>query len=203
MKLVLATHNKGKSIEMKAILEKLLPSFTLLDLNHYPYYPEPEEIGTTMEDNAIIKVESAFNYTGLPCIADDGGLEVDALGGAPGVYSKRFGGEQLGFTEKIKLLLELLKDTENANRSAQYRCIMAVKLSRESGVELFSGTCAGSIAHQPSGIHGFGFDPVFFLSKYNCTMAELNPDIKNTISHRYKALCQAGEFLSKVEKNKL
>ncbi len=198
MKLFLATNNKGKLREMHAILSTLVPEIELLDVSNYPNYPEPEETGSTMEENAIIKVEAAYQYTGLPCIADDGGLEVDALGGSPGVHSKRFGGEHLPFNEKINLLLDLLKDVGEEERTAQYRCVMAVKIPEVSGVRTFTGICPGKIGTDTRGSNGFGFDSVFYLPNHSCTMAELDVAEKNEISHRYKALMKAARYIAEV-----
>ncbi len=192
--LVLATHNSHKAHEMREILTRKVLDLKLLTLNDFPSAVEPEETGTTMEENASIKAKAALSATGLISLADDGGLEVDALDGAPGVYSKRFGGKSTPFSEKIKLLLEKLEGVPWAKRTARYRCVLGLAIPH-GPLELFEATCEGRIAFEPHGIGGFGFDPVFWLQEQERMMAELTTEEKNQISHRGKVMKQVIDYL--------
>ena len=192
--LVLATHNAHKAREMRQILLERFPDLNILTLNDFPDALEPEETGTTMKENAFIKVLAGLETTRKACLADDGGLEVDALDGEPGVYSKRFGGESTPFSEKIKLLLEKLKEVPWEKRTARYRCVLGLAIPGHD-VRFFDATCEGYIAFEPKGINGFGFDPIFWVKKRDCTMAELSAEEKNKISHRGKAIHLLFNFL--------
>jgi len=183
--LVIATHNRKKAGEMVMILQGYFPSLEIKTLADFDGAPEPEETGTTYRDNARIKVESAVAFTGLPCIADDAGLEIDALDGAPGLYSKRFGGEDLDFPSKMARILELMEGAED--RSARFRCCVAYAAPGMS-VEEFEATCEGRIGLGASGTGGFGYDPIFWPDGLDCTMADLTPEQKHAISHRGKVL---------------
>jgi XTP/dITP diphosphohydrolase len=190
--LVIATHNRKKAGEMVTILSQRFPHLTIKTLADYEGAPEPEETGTTYRENAAIKAESAFAFTGEWCVADDAGLEIDFLDGAPGLYSKRFGGEDLPFPEKIALILEKLGDTEN--RGARFRCNVAVK-GPGIETEVFEATCEGKIGVEPSGNGGFGYDPIFRPDGLDCTMADLTAAEKHQISHRGKVLKLVGDYL--------
>ncbi len=144
-----------------------------------------EEDGKTYQDNAIKKARAAAQVTGSLAIADDSGLEVDALDGAPGVYSARFGGESLSQAEKNSLLLQQLNGIRA--RSARFRCVIAV-VTPNGDVRTTEGSCEGVIGYAPQGTQGFGYDPLFFLPEHGKTMAELEPAMKNSISHRAQAL---------------
>ena len=185
--LVIASHNRKKAGEMLTILSELLPGLELLTLADFDGAPEPEETGATYRENAAIKAESGAAYTGLPSLADDAGLEIDALGGAPGLYSKRFGGEELPFPEKMARILGLLKDVPDEKRGARFRCVIALA-DKDNPTQFFEATCEGRIAQAPSGIGGFGYDPIFYLPELGCSMADLTADQKNQISHRGKVL---------------
>lgn len=177
---------------MRTILSELLPGVELLTLNDFPKVEEPEETGTTYSENASIKAEHAAAHTGEWCIADDAGLEIDALEGAPGVFSKRFGGEALPFPEKMVLILEALNGRED--RAARFRCCIALARSGQK-TEVIEATCEGQIAEEPSGAGGFGYDPIFWLPELGCTMADLSAAQKHEISHRGKVLrCFADRF---------
>jgi XTP/dITP diphosphohydrolase len=193
-KLVIATHNRKKAGEMMTILSRRFPNTQIVTLADYADAPEPEETGTTYAENALIKAHSAFAFTGELCVADDAGLEIDALDGAPGLYSKRFGGEGLPFPEKIAMILDLMKDTDNDRRGARFRCNVAVVGSGIVPV-VFEEICEGMISESPSGNGGFGYDPVFFLPELGCTMADLTADQKHAISHRGKVLKTVGDYL--------
>ena len=188
-RLVVATHNLKKAGEMLTILQARFPNLGLRTLRDYPNAPEPEETGATYAENATIKAESAAALTGEWCLADDAGLEIDALDGAPGLYSKRFGGESLPFPEKIALILSQIG---NGPRTARFRCCVALSKSGEP-TQVFEATCEGRIADRPSGGGGFGYDPIFFLPELGRTMAELTPEEKHAVSHRGRVLREFGE----------
>jgi XTP/dITP diphosphohydrolase len=191
--LVIATFNLKKGGEMAQILGHLLPGVSLHTLQEFPDAREPEETGVTYRENALIKAIAGCQASGLPSIADDAGLEIDALDGAPGVYSKRFGGEDLPFPQKIARILELLRHVPEEDRSARFQCWIALA---EPGREpiTFSATCEGRIGLEPSGGGGFGYDPIFYLPELGCTMATLTPDQKHQISHRGKVLRQFATY---------
>lgn len=186
--LVVATHNRKKGGEMLTILSERLPGLQLLTLADFPAAPEPEETGSTYRDNAGIKARSAADFTGLPSLADDAGLEIDWLEGAPGLYSKRFGGEEMSFPDKMARVLELLQGVPEEQRGARFRCVIAFARPDSSAMEFFEATCEGRIAHAPSGTGGFGYDPIFFLPDRGCTVADLTAEQKHLISHRGKVL---------------
>ena len=189
-RLVIATHNRKKAGEMLTILAARFPALELRTLADYDGAPEPEETGTTYAENALIKAESAARFTHEWCLADDAGLEIDALDGAPGLYSKRFGGESLPFPEKIARILDLMRDAES--RSARFRlCVALVGPTLSTTIET---TCEGRIAKAPSGGGGFGYDPIFLLPEQGRTMADLTPDEKHAVSHRGKALRAFGDL---------
>ncbi len=191
-KIVVATKNVGKIREIQEILQGL-PCELVSICEVAPDF-EVEEDGQTYTENAIKKAKLAASRVGTIAIADDSGLEVDALGGSPGIYSARFGGEQLSQSEKNTLLLQQLQGC--LNRSARFRCVIAVAFP-EGQVEITEGVCEGVIGIEARGTEGFGFDPIFLIPEYGKTLAELGPAIKNTISHRAKALSNLRSILSK------
>lgn len=195
MRLVIATHNVKKAGEMITILSRRFPQAEILTLADFPAAPEPDETGTTYAENAAIKAESAVRATGEICLADDAGLEVDAMGGEPGLHSKRFAGEDTPFSEKMRLILDNLSGLPESERGARFRCCVAVA---RPGVptEIFEATCEGRIAEAPSGGGGFGYDPIFFLPELGRTMADLSADEKHAISHRGKVLKRVGDWLA-------
>ena len=195
MRLVIATHNRKKAGEMVTILSRRFPELEILTLADYPGAPEPEETGTTYAENASIKAENACAFTNEICVADDAGLEVDALGGEPGLYSKRFAGEETPFPEKMRIILERLTGMCAQQRAARFRCCVALAKPGEP-IEVFEATCEGRIAEEPSGGGGFGYDPIFYLPELGCTMADLTADQKHAISHRGKVLKMLGDRLS-------
>lgn len=181
MKLLLASQNQHKIAEIRRILAGL--PVELITLRDYPNFPEIPETGSTFEENALIKAQYAFKKTGHPTIADDSGIEIDALDGAPGVHSKRFSKEGTDETNN-ELLLEKL--AEHSNRDARYRCVLALVTSNSE--KTASGACEGTIGHQYIGEGGFGYDPLFWPKEFpGKTMAQLTMDEKNQISHRGKA----------------
>lgn len=193
MRLVVATHNAKKAGEMLEILGIRFPEIQLLTLADFPGAPEPEETGTTYAENATIKAEAARAFTGEWCVADDAGLEIDALGGAPGLYSKRFEGEETPFPVKMARIQERIDGLPNEKRGARFRCCVA--LCRAS-TQIFEATCEGRIATVPSGAGGFGYDPIFYLPELGCTMADLTAEQKHAISHRGKVLRLLAEELA-------
>jgi len=193
---VIATHNRKKAGEMITILGRRFPSLELLTLADFDGSPEPEETGGTYQENATIKSESAASFTNEWCLADDAGLEIDALDGAPGLYSKRFGGEELPFSEKMARILDLLESVPEKERSARFRCCVAFSAPGVSApTRTFEAICEGRIATSVSGSGGFGYDPIFYLPEVGCTMADLTAEQKHAISHRGKVLKAFGDFV--------
>ena len=197
MKMVLATKNKNK---VKEVSEFLAPhGIEVVSLHEFPDLPEIEEYGETFKENAIIKATEACMFTGLMALADDSGLEVDCLEGLPGVYSSRFAGEDKDDLANNKKLLELLEGVPAEQRTARFKCVMALATT-ECFVYTADGTCEGVIAEQPRGEGGFGYDPLFYLPEYGKTFAELDLETKNKISHRARALTGVLEILADLEK---
>jgi len=197
--LVIASHNRKKAGEMITIIGTRFPDLELKTLADYEGAPEPEETGTSYEANSAIKVESAAAFTLEWCVADDAGLEIDFLHGAPGLYSRRFGGEDMPFPEKIAKILDMMRDVSPEERGARFRCFVALTgPDRETPVRFFSATCEGRIAESPSGAGGFGYDPIFYLPDQGCTMADLTAERKHQISHRGKVLAQLGDYLESL-----
>lgn len=183
MKIVLASHNQGKVKEMGAILAKY--GVELVLQSELGVNIEVEETGVTFRENALLKAHAVAKATGMPAIADDSGLMVDALNGAPGVYTARYGGEGLTDEQRYRLLLSSLSG--QTNRAAHfYSCIACVFPTGE--VLTAQGVCDGTIAFAPMGQDGFGYDPVFFVPELRKTFAQMTAEEKNTISHRAKAL---------------
>lgn len=190
MKLVLATHNQHKVEEVGAILKTTVADLELLGYNG----PEPIEDGTSFLENAMIKARAAFAHTGLPAIADDSGIAVEILGGSPGIFSAGWSGTRDNATNR-NLLLAQLKDVRDEDRSASFVCTIAM-VSAEGEVS-FTGIWPGRVAHQEQGEHGFGYDPIFIPEGFEITAAELEPEVKNSISHRSLALEQLASYLSR------
>jgi len=182
---VIATRNSGKLREIQAILAPL--GLKILSLRDFPGIPEIIEDGRTFEENAAKKAAAVSRQTGRMAIADDSGLAVDALQGRPGVFSSRYAGEKATDAERYQKLLEEMAGTPRGKRGAAFICAMAVA-APDGKAETVAGQCRGEIAMAPRGSHGFGYDPVFYLPEWGKTMAELEPEIKNRISHRARAL---------------
>lgn len=182
MKIILATHNLHKMEEMMDVLKDL--NVNLLTLTEFPEIGEIPETGKTLEENALIKARTVNKITGIPAIGDDTGLEVDALNGAPGVYSARYAGENVTYMNNVKKLLLEMSDIEN--RQAKFRTVIAYV--DDSHEILAEGDIHGEISNELKGKNGFGYDPVFYIPKLNRTFAELSSDEKNKISHRGNAL---------------
>ena len=190
-KLVLATHNKHKQKEMNAFMKSL--GINIIGLNEYPQIGDIEESGSTLIENSFIKAKTVYKSTGLPSLADDTGLEVDALDGAPGVYSARYAGEGASFQDNIEKLLRNLEKISELNRTARFRTVITfVDESRELHSE---GIVEGIITKTPKGDGGFGYDPIFLPKYSKFTFSEMTQIDKNKISHRGKALIQMKKLL--------
>ena len=183
--IVIGTHNKNKKEEIRKILKEL--SLTLLDLEDFDNAPEIVEDGVTFEENAAKKALQLASFCNMSVMADDSGLEIDALDKRPGVFSSRYCGEDTGYEEKCLALFEELKSVPFEKRTARFRCAIALA---EPGQLHFvvEASCEGFINLEPLGGNGFGYDPIFYVPEYKQTMAELGSDVKNLISHRALAL---------------
>jgi len=183
MQIVLATHNKGKMSEINNLLSSF---YEVLTLDHFPNIKEIPETGKTLKENAFIKARTVFEMTGLPSLADDTGLEVESLGGDPGVYSARYAGEQASYQDNCEKLLKNMMRVPKKDREAKFRTVIAYKDdNRELSCD---GSVKGEIAQSPKGSFGFGYDSVFYYPPLEKTFAELSEEAKNSISHRGRAL---------------
>lgn len=191
--IVVATKNTGKVKELKELFADL--PLRLKSLNEFPNIVEAEETGSTFAENAVIKARSYALQTKFWSLADDSGLEVEALGGAPGVFSARYAGENATDRERFLKLLSELNQTKDNERAARFVCAMAI--SDESGETKFltEGVCKGSIAFTPSGENGFGYDPIFVPAGFRQTFGELSNETKQRISHRARAAQNIIAFL--------
>ncbi len=194
-KLLLATNNKGKVREYKSLLRRI--PFKIVTPSELGITTEVDETGSSFEENAGLKAIALAKESGLLSLADDSGLEVDALGGEPGPLSARYAGEDASDIDRLNYLLSRLKDVPGDRRSARFRCVIAIA-APDGEVELCSGECRGLITTEPRGYNGFGYDPIFYLPELCKTMAELTPEEKNKISHRAKAAEKAREVLKKL-----
>jgi XTP/dITP diphosphohydrolase len=185
-KIVLATGNKGKVKELAAMLSDL--SIEVLPQSDFAV-TEVAETGSTFIENAIIKARHAAKHTGLPAIADDSGLAVDALGGAPGVYSARYSGENATDQSNITKLLDLMADVPNDKRQAKFLCVLVyMRHADDPSPIICQGEWCGEIMTEPQGDNGFGYDPIFWVNQQNSSSAQLSSQQKNALSHRGKAL---------------
>lgn len=223
MRLVLATHNRDKVREIRGILSGL--DVVVLTVDDFDGVPEPIEDGETLEANALKKAREIRDFTGCSALADDTGLEVEALGGAPGVYAGRYAGEGATYAENCQKLLGELRDVPPGERAARFRTVMALALSQEDEARLAAflaanprrraangvadgeavdclttdGVFPGEITTAPRGESGFGYDPIFLDPRSGKTLAELSPEEKNATSHRYRALVEMRELLIRLE----
>jgi len=195
LKLLLATVNQGKVREYKMLLRGL--PFELATLAEQGITTVVSEVGDSLEENARLKATVLAEQSQLLTLADDSGLEVDALGGEPGRLSARYAGEGASDRDRINYLLSRLKDVPWPERSASFRCVIAVA-TPGGVVELCSGECQGFITSEPRGEEGFGYDPIFYLPELDKTMAELPLEIKNQISHRGQAAREAYQLLERL-----
>ncbi len=195
-KLLLATNNQAKVREFKSLLSGV--PYELVTLAEQGITTAVNEVGESLEENARLKATAMAAGSRLLALADDSGLEVDALGGEPGRLSARYAGENASDADRIKFLLKRLDGVPWEKRSARFRCVIAVA-TPEGEVELCHGECPGLITFAPRGKHGFGYDPVFYLPGMDKTMAELPLRLKNRVSHRGKAARQAEQVLSRLK----
>ncbi len=194
MQLLIATHNRGKLMEYQELFAGL--PLDLITLDEVGIREDVEETGATFAENAKLKAVAFARPSGLLTLADDSGLEVDALGGEPGIYSKRYAGENKSDADRIVFLLEKLKNVPPSQRTARFRCAIAIASPRGEVWES-AGTCEGIILHAPRGTNGFGYDPVFYFADLHATMAELPTEVKNRVSHRARAAQGVREILTK------
>lgn len=193
--LIIASRNAGKLKEFQRLLEGL--PFVVTSLEDYPNIPEIRETGVTFAGNAAIKAEAVAEYTGELSLADDSGLEVDALHGSPGVYSARFAGEPASDEANNQKLLNLLLSVPDEKRTARFRCVIAIA-APGSPTQSAEGRCEGLITRAPSGTGGFGYDPLFYVPSLAKTFAEISVEQKNKISHRAQALAVAVKILHEL-----
>ena len=184
MKVVIATHNKDKLKELKKGFSTL--TIDLVDLFSFPEVGEIIEDGKTLKENALIKAKAVYDITGFPAIADDTGLEVDALGGKPGVFTARFAGENCSYSDNVNKMLKVMKNIKKIDRGAIFKTVMAFYDGKE---ELFAeGFVKGIITENKKGLAGFGYDPIFYVVEEGKTFAEMTIEQKNIISHRGRAI---------------
>ena len=192
MQIIMATSNMDKVKEIRQILEGT--EFQILSLKEAGITLDIEETGTTFEENAAIKAEAVRDLTGQLAIADDSGLVIDYLDGAPGIYSSRFMGEDTPYPEKNRAILKKLENAAEEERSARFVCSMAIAWP-DGHTDICRGVMEGRIAYEIAGEGGFGYDPIFYLPERGCTSAQLTAQEKNAISHRGKALREAVSVL--------
>ena len=184
MKLIIATHNNDKEKELKSVLDDF--PVEVMSLDQFPEIGEIEETGSTLYENAKLKAVTVNKITNMPCLGDDTGLEVDALSGAPGVYSSRYAGENVSYEDNVMKLLRELRSTPSDKRTARFRTII---FYTDGDRELYTqGEIQGVITENPRGTNGFGYDPVFYIPEVKKTMAELTSAEKNILSHRGQAM---------------
>lgn len=195
-KILAATSNQGKVREIK----KILSDYDIISLKDAGIDVDVEENGTTFRENAYIKASEIAKLTDLPVLADDSGLEIEALGGRPGVYSARYAGEDAPYSEKIAKLSEELKDVPPDERYAEFKCAVCLILPDGQVIEAEGVSCPGIILEQPRGENGFGYDPVFYSPDYKKTFSEMSMEEKNAVSHRNAALIN---LLNKIKGEQL
>ncbi|NLJ70568.1 MAG: RdgB/HAM1 family non-canonical purine NTP pyrophosphatase [Clostridiaceae bacterium] len=194
MEIILATHNQDKVKEISAMLS--LPGIQLCSMSDKGFDLDVDETGMTYSENALIKARYAYAQLGGLVLADDSGLSIDLLDGYPGIYSARFAGEHASYPEKIQYIWQLLADYPQDRWTAAFHCALAF-IDDQGKEYLFSGECRGKIISEMRGEHGFGYDPVFYMAEYQMTTAEMDPKLKNKISHRALAFAKFNDFLQK------
>jgi XTP/dITP diphosphohydrolase len=194
MNIVLATRNRKKIEEIKKIFSTMKMPILLYTLDDFPGYQGVKEDGKTFKENAIKKASHVSKYTGMVAIADDSGLEVDALDGAPGILSARYAGESADDRANIDRLLKEMKNIPSDKRGARFTCCIAIAFP-DGEIKTFNGYIKGRIGMEPRGENGFGYDPIFYPEDYNKTFAEMSDTEKNAISHRARALRALQEYL--------
>lgn len=196
MQLVLATNNVDKIKEIKHLLDDL--PVTILTRDDFLEFPDIEETGTTLEENARLKAHGIAEFCNLPALADDSGLEVDALNGAPGVYSSRYAGEHVTYEDNNRKLLMELEGVPYEKRTARFRCVIAIDWcdnKRKQGIDIVEGVVEGYIAEDLAPGQGFGYDPVFYYPPAGKRFSEMTIEEKNIVSHRGKALQKARDII--------
>lgn len=201
LELLLGTHNPGKASEISRALGGLGISFHMLE--GFREVQTVEESGETYEENAILKARAYAQQCDLWTLADDSGLEVVALDGAPGVFSARYAGAGASDSDRIALLLEQLSRTSTSDRTARFISVVALVNAHSRVINVEYGLCEGTIIDSPRGNHGFGYDPIFVPQGFDATFAELSPEIKDAISHRGKALQAMRHFLDQIDRLEL
>jgi XTP/dITP diphosphohydrolase len=191
--LLVATSNPGKIRELESLLSEF--PLRLRGLDEFPSIQEVEETGNTFADNAALKATGYARQTRLWTLADDSGLEVEALGGAPGVFSARYGGPQASDADRVQLLLDELRQTSDARRSARFTAVVVIADPSARVMNVAEGLCSGHLAEAPRGSNGFGYDPIFIPDGYQQTFGELSDEVKRSISHRARALEATRAFL--------
>ena len=186
MKIVIATHNEDKLKELLKAFSNHINDIQLLTLNDFPEIGEIIEDGKTLEENALIKAREVFNLTGIPALSDDTGLKVDALNGAPGIYTARYAGENCSYHDNVTKLLDDMITVPVPNRKADFKTVIAY-IDKDSEITA-EGVAEGSIARSSVGDFGFGYDPIFFIPEANKTFAEMKIEEKEIYSHRGKAI---------------
>jgi XTP/dITP diphosphohydrolase len=192
MQIVLATNNRDKIKEIKHLLEDL--PVTILTVDDFLEFPDPEETGTTLLENAVLKARAIAAFTELAALADDSGLEVDALNGAPGVFSSRYAGESVTYKDNYTKLLRELAGVPPPKRTARFRCVVAIAWE-DGTIDSIEGVAEGLIASNVLGDQGFGYDPVFYYPPLNKRFSEMTLEEKNQVSHRGQALQAAKEVI--------
>ena len=194
--LLVATHNEGKVRELTRMLAGL--PLRVRRLAEWPDIPEAEETGATFEENAVLKALHYSARAGLLTLSDDSGLEVAALGGAPGVFSARYGGPSATYPERMARLLAEVEAAGGSERAARFVCVIALADPSTGEVRTFEGVCAGRLADKPRGTGGFGYDPVFIPDGHAQTFGELPAETKQTLSHRARAAAKAREHIRRT-----
>ena len=196
LKIVIATHNNHKSIELLKLMSNL--PITWMTLRDLEIDTIVEETGTTIQDNAILKAREYARLTRMYTLADDSGLAVEALNGRPGVYSARYGGNDISSKQQRELLLKELYSISWTNRKAYFRCTLALANPYNTDITVTNGVCQGLITTSDRGTKGFGYDPIFYVPHQSCTMSEMDADTKNRIGHRGKATHKMKGQISKL-----
>ena len=194
MQLVLATNNRDKVKEIRHLLDDL--PVTILTADDFLEFPDPEETGSTLVENATIKAKAIAEFCDLPALADDSGLEVDALKGEPGVFSSRYAGENVTYKDNYTKLLREMAGVPEEKRTARFRCVIAV-IWEDGSVESVEGVAEGLISTTVQGEQGFGYDPVFYYPPMGKRFSEMSLDEKNQVSHRGRALQAARDLIIK------
>jgi len=195
LRIVLSSGNRDKLREVAEILSAKW--LEIVPLGDFPAAPEPREGRDSLKDNALMKARLARDFTGLPAIGDDTGLEVDILDGKPGVLSSRYSGENATYSDNVKKLLEVLQSIPKEQRTARFRCVVALA-SPGGNEKIFRGQCQGHVAFEPRGENGFGYDPVFIPEGKKSSFAQLSSVLKNRLSHRGRALRSLKRHLRKM-----